>query len=102
MSSASRRHHGNLKRHSHGNHRTIWIFGSWARYKDLPPVTCTSCKGDGFLHIGCHERGKPYRVEIDKDEPCWTCGGKGVIEPRAMNMMGKSLYKFVAEEQPHA
>lgn len=60
-----------------------------------PPIKCTSCGGDGFLHIGESINGGPYREIIDKDEPCWTCGGDGLIYDGAVNIDGDSLYDLI-------
>lgn len=63
-----------------------------------PPITCTSCRGDGYLHYSESIRGGPSRHCIDKEEPCWTCGGKGHITSDAVNIDGNNLYDIIAAE----
>ena len=63
-----------------------------------PPITCTSCGGDGYLHISQSTCGGPWREVIDKDEPCWTCNGKGLIYDGQENANGDNLYDVILEK----
>jgi DnaJ-class molecular chaperone len=66
-----------------------------------PPITCTSCGGDGLLHYSESYRGGKARHMIDRDEPCWTCGGTGMIYDGMVNMNGDSMYDIILKEVQH-